>query len=306
MFPVLSLAVTFIAFVYIPPHKPLNAGNMPPSTAAGRRVVKAGQPRSQDSLSAPLLCVHLHYRRILRPRRTPPPPSVPRHPRLAGDAFAAVALFNALRFPLMQMGQTLTLAAHAQVAIRRIDTFLCSGLANVGAAPSTTTSQTAAGPAAASGSAAGGGDVILKLTDAKLTWALHGGTGSQGGQGDLTALPSGEAAASEPKLESRAEIVPVEPEPAAKQVAVRVASGTGGGEGRAPAHRSFVLRGITLAVRRGELVTVVGPVGSGKSLLINGRSRRDCCVARVVRATGSRVACMSRPFGRTFSCYYVC
>ena len=48
----------------------------------------------------------------------------PEIPLTAGNAFAALSLFNVLRFPLMQMGTVLSAAAQARVAVDRIETFL--------------------------------------------------------------------------------------------------------------------------------------------------------------------------------------
>ena len=48
----------------------------------------------------------------------------PEIPLTAGNAFAALSLFNVLRFPLMQMGTVLSAAAQAKVAVQRIESFL--------------------------------------------------------------------------------------------------------------------------------------------------------------------------------------
>ena len=48
----------------------------------------------------------------------------PEVPLTPGNAFAALSLFNVLRFPLMQMGTVLSAAAQARVAVDRIEKFI--------------------------------------------------------------------------------------------------------------------------------------------------------------------------------------
>ena len=170
-----------------------------------------------------------------------------------------------LRFPLNYLGEVLTLAASTKVAVRRLDDFF------------------ARAPLGAFGGAFGGGGgggpaVAVDMLEAALAGdseASHGRAGCS-----AAAAPAAAAAAADAADAADGE-VGVHTQASTAFWVGRVEGGRtdgcadGADDGaevgsEVGATEGFCVRGVGLRVARGELAMVVGPVGSGKSVLLKG------------------------------------
>lgn len=255
----------------------------------------------------------------------------------AKDAFAALTLFNTLRFPLMGLGEAVSSAVQVKVSVDRLQAILSipevvpsnpAEEASEGAdaddgsykAPRPATAAAAASaalppadgaepPAASCGN--GAAEPALEITDGVFWWPvpLPEDKGEKKGDKKKKSKRNGRGSAASEKEGSKGRKIPpvkVDGEAALPDIVVANGAPEGGqGKGAAvtasaaseanghPSHagaaaaaashaaaeppkRGFVLSGLNLSVSAGEILAVIGPVGSGKSTLISGILADTC------------------------------
>ena len=218
------------------------------------------------------------------------------------QAFVVLSLFNVVRFPLGVLPQSTRNLSEALVAAQRVQAFL--DLPEVSAddlpveLPRESAADSSAAAAAAATAAAGGGgggasalqrlraltgsaeaelpadNVVVELRDASYVWDVPATPGAGKGKGAGAGAGAGASAGAST---GTSQSVGASASTPAESTDVRVVlppalAATAAGDSRS-SDRSGAsvpsLHGITLSVRRGQLVGVVGVVGGGKSSLLS-------------------------------------
>jgi ABC-type multidrug transport system fused ATPase/permease subunit len=202
----------------------------------------------------------------------------------ASTAFTTLILFNIVRVPFGLLPLALQQVSNAMVAVNRISAFLQLGELHIPAAIEVDISVDGAAPAVDADIVKA--SVVLSVKEGCFSWTLDKkakelrsmpgaeGRGGRGGRGGRrrggrggSAGPGGRGSASS--------------EGAGRGGSSRGERGGGGGRGSgkgdateglllkdSEALGGFMLSDINLEVRAGQLVAIVGPVGSGKSSLL--------------------------------------
>ncbi|KAA0160384.1 hypothetical protein FNF28_05463 [Cafeteria roenbergensis] len=180
----------------------------------------------------------------------------------AAKAFTSLSLFGILRFPLAMFPSVINNCIEALVSVERIESFLGAGEVEEGCCARVDTLGLGTGsgdvdPRAAEHRATSALPAV-ELRDASFSWSLAEVP-------DAPAAAAGKGSASAQAAATGAyQAVP--DGPGVDGTALRTSPDQAGGAapGRA------VLAGVSLEVKRGELLTVVGRVGSGKTSLLHG------------------------------------
>jgi ABC-type multidrug transport system fused ATPase/permease subunit len=164
----------------------------------------------------------------------------------AADTFAALSLFNALKFPLNFGGQCLSLIAQALGSLDRIALFLAAGNTT-----NTTTTTTTAATASTTNKTTGSPRVEISSNDS-----------------DDSLKPTNPP---DPTLQADTLTSTAQSQPELLMSLTNASFvRTHHTEQKGEEVRTFTLGPLDLQLRRGELLTVIGPVGSGKSTLVEG------------------------------------
>ena len=177
----------------------------------------------------------------------------PEIPLTAGNAFAALALFNVLRFPLMQMGTVLSAAAQARVAVQRIETFLNgSEYCNLQTIPSPMFSKPTAATLAEE---QGKKRAVAHLVNSVFVWSQQTAGETQPQEIDTSTRLQGKPVKANVH-KSNIETVEIEVSDTDDDEEVNVV-------------RRFALGPINATILEGNLVAIVGAVGAGKSMFVS-------------------------------------
>lgn len=178
--------------------------------------------------------------------------SLTNHALEPGPVFSSLALFNQLRMPLAIYPMVIGLVMDALQSIARIEKFLLAE-----DAPDVMSVENGAG-------------IALDLRDASFTWEQSSPSdpteGVANGAGRVANLREAKIKEKEAKVERKKK---------AKEIKKQREAGAGSaGEvtepsGPTPEATPFTLNDINLQVRPGELIAVIGGVGSGKSSLLS-------------------------------------
>lgn len=223
----------------------------------------------------------------------------------AKDAFAALTLFNTLRFPLMGLGEAVSAAVQVLVSIDRLQEIL-SIPEVVRGNPAEAASEgrfsrdgeeemresggvgwKAPRPGAGGGRGGGGdgngdGDggarqPALEIVDGAFWWPSPP-------PAEKDASPTGKAKKSKPRPLAAAAGPPTNRKVPPTELGGGASAGPSAAsdaDGEGAIKRGFVLSGLNLSVSRGEILAVIGPVGSGKSTLISGILADACRSGRL-------------------------
>src|SRR3569833_1249070 len=171
--------------------------------------------------------------------------SLTNHALEPGAIFSSLALFNQLRMPLVMLPMVLGLVADALQSVIRIEQFLLAE-----DRPEVSSSNP-------------GSELAVDFRDASFTWEQSSST-----EAVVDTSPTGDASGGQktgkspkgPKKLGIEETAQTEKDANSEEPSP--APGT-------PKATPFTLNDITLQIKRGELVAVIGSVGSGKSSLLS-------------------------------------
>lgn len=178
-------------------------------------------------------------------------------PLTASKAFSSLALFSILRIPLMVLPMLVSTLAAGIVSARRVADFL-----QLPDMPETRTfvdgpPAAAEVPSSAPGTAA---DVAVSLVNATLSW-------QQPQQQQAAPAPAAQAAASGATAVPTTATI-INPMHAGNNGAPAAPALTTASASATPITTAFRLRDVTVDFPAGQLTTIVGPVGSGKTSLL--------------------------------------
>ena len=193
----------------------------------------------------------------------------------ASTAFTTIALFNLLQFPFAFLPMGLAQYSQSLVSCNRMLDFFAS----VELVPYVT-----------GGPNPHGGDVVVSMDGASLCWV---------DEASVAALPpKAGAPAANPAASSASSSTAAAKGPGPKGEYALVAEEADGGDG-APVqqNRSYnTLIDVSCVIKRGQLVAVVGPVGSGKSSFLSALLGEMNLQNGSVRLSGSVAYCDQRPW----------
>ena len=189
----------------------------------------------------------------------------------ASKAFTSLALFNLLRFPLNAIPSTISRIIDLSVVVKRLGRFL--------SAPELRPQERVMHATPAAAAAAAGGNAS--------EGSLYSRTAAVGADGVAIRLQAAAFAWPKAKTNEDAKKQTTDAQDAAADAA-RIAE-----EAQAP----LTLGPLELAVRAGELIGVVGPVGSGKSSFLSALVNEIPRVGGSVAVAGERLAfCAQSPW----------
>lgn len=234
MMPVLATTLTFVTFSSTGMHAPLR--HLPSFLLGYARV---GDTRSIDGVG--------HF---LTPDK----------------AFTALAFFSNLRFPLTNLGTSINTAIQLRTSIGRLSAFMVRQNVRSMYIRSTASSSSSS---LSTGGTASGNDNLISITNGCFSWL--GATAPKTKAGEKKKPSNGKASSIPAAMATVTAGVPI-----TLTVAPVVAPTTG--SNGAPASPSaaaatkgeFQLRDVNMSALRGDLLTIVGTVGSGKSTLVDG------------------------------------
>jgi len=192
-------------------------------------------------------------------------------------AFTTTTLLSMLHVPLMIMPYVVSELLNAKVSLARlVDLLLAEDapsvvrapLPPIGAlAPAATTTPPPPPPPTAPLMAPPRGTeaAVLSLSHATFSWVTKAAAAAAAPA--PAPVPAAAPAAAAPDAPAPAAAAPDAPAPAAAAPAAAAAA-PGGAEGAAPSRSSVALSDISVAIGHGQMVAVVGAVGSGKSALL--------------------------------------
>lgn len=215
----------------------------------------------------------------------------------AATAFTTISLFNVMRFPFAFLPMGLAQWSQAKVALKRMTTFLLSEEMGNNV-------ERVVGTDSASGNAALSDDVVLHLKNVNLSWVKEEdeasvevkgdkkGKSTKKNEKDKTSKPASKAGS------SRFLIYKSVAADEKKENDLQVAAGTVPKEEEiAKVNRAVhTLVDLNVEIKRGQLVAVVGPVGSGKSSLIAGILGELHVTTGKIHQRGTISYCDQRPW----------
>jgi len=160
----------------------------------------------------------------------------------AETLFASITAFNQLRFPLMFYPNALNQLAMAKVSRKRIADFLA--LDEITPRNAQDQSLLEDGASNASESTRGTSGVVVQITDGDFAWAR--------------------SSAEEEKLQAKRDKKKTTKKKKKAKASADVEAGL-----ELPEESRLALKNINININAGELCAIVGPVGSGKSSLVN-------------------------------------